>query len=232
MNLGVQAYSDGRWDDAVMRYRRSEEAFLPGGNTSHAAFAAANLAEVLIGRGALEEAEAVARDARRALRASRLAVGAIFAEIQLGRLAILRGELEQAIAGLELIVAEARSIGHSGMVLEAAIQLADAQVRHGAAEAALATLAEAERRGGDEAALTEAPVRRVQASALAALGRLDEAGLRLDEALRAARAQGLLYEELQILQARAGHARLVGASPEERELQEADRLLQLLGLSG
>jgi hypothetical protein len=63
------------------------------------------------------------------------------------------------------------------------------------------------------------------------MDRFDEAAEELSAALALARRQGLLYEEVQLLQARAHLARLAGQEVDGEELQEAHRLLQLLSIT-
>ena len=85
LNLGVQAYSDGRWVEAVTLYRDAQESCRAAGDLQHVAIAGANLGEVLVSLGRLEEAEEVLVDARRTLRASGFAPFALFADTQLAR---------------------------------------------------------------------------------------------------------------------------------------------------
>ena len=91
-NVGGQSYAEGKWDEAVELYVRSHEDCLRAGDRNNAAYADASLAEVLIGRGQLDEAEHLLTDARRVLRSSSFAVFALFAEIQLARCALARGD--------------------------------------------------------------------------------------------------------------------------------------------
>ncbi|MBT8217825.1 MAG: AAA family ATPase, partial [Acidimicrobiia bacterium] len=50
-NMGIEAYFDGRWDDAIDHYRKSRDAFRKTGNEIHAANAEANMGEVLVNQG-------------------------------------------------------------------------------------------------------------------------------------------------------------------------------------
>src|SRR5207244_11161987 len=61
------------------------------GDRPHAAHIGSSLAELLISRGRLDEAERLLIDSRRVLRASTFRAFALFAEIQLGRCALERG---------------------------------------------------------------------------------------------------------------------------------------------
>ena len=50
LNLGVQAYADGKWSEAVDLYTRAQEDCLRAGDRPNAAIAAANLGELLVSR--------------------------------------------------------------------------------------------------------------------------------------------------------------------------------------
>ena len=139
-NLGVQAYSEGRWDEAVSWYRLAHEHALESGDLRSAAVAGANLAEVLVSRGALAEAEAMLPEVRRVLRASGRIPFALLAEMQQTRILTARGELHAAVETLSKIFDEALRLGHSGAILEAAIYFAHALAQAGNAAAGLAHL--------------------------------------------------------------------------------------------
>lgn len=230
-NLGVQAYAEGRWDDAVTLYARAQGEFERLGAAAQAAYAGANLGEVLVSRGALEEAEAVLGEARRVLRASGQASGALWAETQLARLALEREETGAAVAALQRIVDEAIAVRSAWEAIDASMHLAASHVRGGAPELALAVLDKAERLAGDDVTAFRVALGRVRASALAVRGRYDEAERELSSALVLARRQGGLYEEAQLLLLCSELARLQGRSEDSGEaLQEARGLLQRLGV--
>jgi class 3 adenylate cyclase/tetratricopeptide (TPR) repeat protein len=230
MNLGVQAYSDGRWDEAVDWYTRARADALNAGDRKTAALAAANLGEVLVSRGALDQAEAVLGDARRVLRAMNLAPYVIFADTQLARLALERGLVDEAVDRLVAISGDAERIAHAGISLEVAVYLAHAQVAGGSPAAALDVLGWAEDAAGDEAAFLGVALNRVRGSALLGLGRLADAAARLEEALAGAVKQSLLYEELLILRARADLAEAAGRPRSAEELLRIVEVQKLLGL--
>ena len=230
LNVGVQAYADGNWDEAIEWYRRSQENCLRAGDRATAAVAGANLGEVLVSRGSLDEAEALLTEARRALRAAGYTPHALFAEAQRARIALERGRGADALLALEAIAAEAATLGHPAIAFETVVQLAHAHAVAGDPEAGLAALADAARRAGEIAALLSVPVERVRAECLMALGRLDEAERCLDSALAGAMRQRLLYEQLLIRRGRCELARQRGEEPSLEELQEVERLLRLLGL--
>src|SRR5439155_2876386 len=175
LNLGVQAYADGDWDDAIDWYMRAEEDCLRAGDRAAAAMAAANLGEVLVSRGSLDQAERVLTESRRTLRAAGYSPHALFAETQRARIALERGLAEEAVVVLTAIAAEAATLGHPAIAFETAVQLAHAHAAAGDPAAGLAALDEAAGAASDEAALLAVPASRVRGECLAALGLLDEA---------------------------------------------------------
>ena len=231
LNLGVQAYSDGRWNEAVDWYRRARADCLDAGDRPRAALAGANLGELLVSQGAFDEAETVLTEARHVLRAAGRRPFALFAETQLARLSVARGFPDEGVRALELLVEEAHGIGHAGIALEITIYYAEAIVAAGDPSTAL-TVLEAAATGSmsDEAALLAVPLARVRASCLMALARDEEARACLADALAGAERQGLLYEQLRLRQATVDLAGRTGIEVEPEELLEIERLRLLLGL--
>ena len=231
LNLGVQAYADGHWDEAISWYERSRTDCAAAGDRQNVAIASANLGEVLVTRGELDAAETILTDARRALRAAGLTPYALFAETQLARAKLERGDAAESLLSLARIVDEAEGIGHAGIVLEIAVYFAHAATVAGQPERGLGVLNEAARAAGEEAVMLSVPVDRVRGMALVALGRVDEAAACFERALVGARKQSLLYEQSLVLREQAVSARLLGAEPSAEESSEADRLARLLGIS-
>jgi tetratricopeptide (TPR) repeat protein len=229
LNVGVQAYADGRWDEAAELYAGARDDCLRAGDRQNAALAGTNLGELLVSRGQVDEAERVLTDARRVLRSSGYAAFALFAEIQLARCGLERGDAVTALASLERIAAEAVGVGYAALVLEAGIYVARAHAETGTPETGLDALAAAVTAAGEEATLYAAAVERERAACLVALGRAEEARASLDRAVEAAVGQGLLYEQLLAYRARAA-MRAPGVEADE-ELREAERLTQLLGIA-
>ncbi len=230
LNLGVQAYADGEWDAAVEWYSRARESCLAAGDRVAAAMAGANLAEVLVSRGAFEEAERVIVDARRALRAAGYAPHALFAETQRARMALLQGRVSEAVEELGAIAAEAATLGQPTIAFETVVWLAHAQVVAGDPEAGLRALDDAAAAAGEAAAMLAVPVGRVRAECLISLGRLDEAEGLLETALAGALRQRLAYEQLLIRRARCRLAVARGVGSSREEVQEVERLLHHLGV--
>ena len=213
MNLGVKAYAQGRWREARELYENARKEFERVGDVTQAAYAAANLGEVLVGRGMYSEADAVLTAARDTLRASEYLYAAIFCEIQRARLAIATGDLSAAVSDLTSLLEEARSIGDVGLAVEAWMHLADAITRSGEPERALSELAEAKRLLDDDSSPLGASIARISANALMQQGDLARADEQLSTAMQIAREQRLVYEEAQALFALERLARMEGLTP-------------------
>jgi tetratricopeptide (TPR) repeat protein len=224
INLGVQAYADGRWDDAIAMYSKAQEVARRSGNVPGEGAAAANLGEVLISRGRFEEAEVLLQESRRVLRGQNVLGFALFAETQLGRLLMERGDHDGAVDALRRVIGEADQIGQDFFAVDASVHLADALTRAGEPLEALAIIDRAAELAGEDAALYEVPLRRLRAGALVALQQPDEALSQIDPALASARGQRLVYEEALLLAVKAQ----IG---DAEALEEARRLLENLGSS-
>lgn len=225
LNLGVQAYADGHWDEAVDLYSRAREDLLRAGDRAIAAHAGSSLAEVLVARNRLDEAEELLTGSRRVLRASNFKALAVFAEVQLARCLLERGRTGEALAALERVAVEAPGMGYAAVELEAAVYLALAHAREGSPLAGLHVLDDAVAAVGEEANLYTASVDRARASCLAVLGRAEESRACVDRALDAALRQNMLYEQFL---ARRLRTALGGESAEE--LREIERVAQLLDI--
>jgi class 3 adenylate cyclase/predicted ATPase len=197
--LGTNAYFDGRWDDAVEYYSGAAERFRRAGNAVQAAISDANIGEVLVNQGRLDEAAQRLRDASRVLRASGFVDGATFAEVQLGR--ALRGSGDAS--GADALLTKARSdllaLGQPSSALEAAIHLADCRIGAGHPDEALELVTDAVVAGLAGAPVFTAAAARVEATALAALGRRDEALDVARRGLEEARRQALDFDAAQLL---------------------------------
>ncbi len=225
-NLGGQAYFEGRWDGALEYYTRAQDAFRRAGNESEAAVSGANIGEVLVSQGRFEQAEEVLKESVRILRAHNLVDASLFAEIQLARLQLARGDAG-VMESLEEIRKEAAAVGQTHSALEAAIYIALGLVEGSQYEEALELLALAERSAGREAELYGCPLARVRTLALARLGRIGQAQAEVDKGLRLAREEGLVYEEALLLRAQA---EITEGEHRQKQLEEAQRLLQQLGV--
>jgi predicted ATPase/class 3 adenylate cyclase len=94
-NLGVNAYHEGRWDEALELYERARIASERAGDEIGASFNLNNVAEIRLEQGLLDEAEELLRDVLATWRASGFTYGIGNALRNLGRIEVRRGHLEQ-----------------------------------------------------------------------------------------------------------------------------------------
>lgn len=222
-NLGIDAYYEGRWDEALGFYGRSRAARERIGDVVGAATIANNIAEILSDQGRLDEAWSELREVRAICEAagSRLMVGV--ADANLGRAAARAGRAGEARELLTAAASTFREIDAGSFVVEVQARLAEAALFAGDAELALATVAETLAITDTSAPpAVEALLRRVRGQALRLGGQPETAGRELEESLRIAREGGLQYEQALTLQARA----LLTDSTEDAA--EAQRILDAL----
>jgi class 3 adenylate cyclase/tetratricopeptide (TPR) repeat protein len=230
INLGVIAYFDNRWDETIERYRQAIEADRSIGNLLDAAMSEANIGEVLVNQGRLEEAEPLLRNAVRVLRASDYGA-APFVEMHLGRLLTARGEFEEAERLLRAGVEQWQASGRAASAYETSINLADCLVRSGRPQEGLQVLAHATGAEPEEVAIFEAARAAVSASALMELGFVDEAVETIADGVELARARSLTFDLARLLLL----ADQIGPPFDERlgttkPAEEARRLLDRLGV--
>ena len=197
-----------------------------------AAVAGSNLGELLVSRRAYAEAEPLLRESIRVLRASRALDDVLFAEIQLGRLLVERGDAVAGVAQLAAVRAEAASLGQVGYAFEAALHLATGQTMLGDHLGALDTIAVAIEAFGLVDAVYRPTLARVRVMALARLGRDAEADEELAAGLDSARQQGLAYEEALLLQEsiRVRRQRHLPAADDEGDEQALTAILDRLNI--
>jgi len=227
-NLGVRAYWEGRWDEAVEYYDRGREAWEKIGDAVSAAFGTANAGEILSDQGKLDDGEAMLRKALRVWQAVGDRQGVAYALNTLGRLLCRKGCFEDALDLLAEARTTAEEAGSSVDVLDAEIRRAECLVYSGRAEAALEVLeavGERMQAEGDEAQVA-ATIHRIRGLALAAVGDADGACAEFERSLGIARERDSEYDVALALRARAR----VDVSPttaredEERSREILDRL--------
>ena len=225
-NLGVDAYFEGRWEDALDAYRRSGELSRRAGDVVSGARAANNEAEILSDQGRFEEAQQRFEEALRVWRAARYPVGAALATSNLGRVAARAGRFEDAHRQLESALAEFKRIGAESFVQETRARIAECFVfegrYHEAGELATETLAA----GDGEASVLAAALERLLGYA-AAQGRrpIEETRAHFERSLEQARTLGAAYETGLTLRAIAE----TGSSAAEAG-DESERILSSLGV--
>jgi class 3 adenylate cyclase/tetratricopeptide (TPR) repeat protein len=226
-NMGVRAYYEGSWDEALELYRRSEEVVRRAGDVLTGGHTTNNRAEILLDQGHLAEAEDLFLVALRTYRAARFPIGEALVEINLGRLAAEQGHFEDAHVHFDAARAQLEALGAESFLIEADARRAQALVLEGrhaeAAELAGDALARMEATGevGVRSALLERllAITKIQ-------GRMPEdAPPHFDAALATARSLGADYELARTLQ-----AKVVTGFASDEELEEAEALMTRLGV--
>lgn len=231
-NMGGFAFEQGRWEEAIALYRRSEEARRKTGDAVNAAFGSGNVAEILIDQGHLAEGEAALREAMRVWRAAGYRTGVAWALMLLGLAAARGGRHEQSAS----LLAEARSayrdLGSEPDVLAVDVRAAGCALLRGETGEALRLADDALARAGRMRVPPAIGVTldRIRGSALLERdGGLHEGMAILRGALERARDGNIPYEAARILLALARGTR--GAGGDARDLEiEAATILERLGV--
>lgn len=228
-NLGIDAYYEGRWDEALGFYSRSRAARERIGDVVGAATIANNIAEILSDQGRIGEAEAELREVRAICEAAGSRLMTAVADANLGRAAARAGRGVEARELLTAAAAALREIDAGSFVVEVQARLAEAALFAGDADVALATVDEAESITGTSAPpAVQALLHRVRGQALLLRGRAEEAAHEFEESLGIAREGGMLYEAALTLRARA---KLTGSDEDAREAQRIFRELDVVDIA-
>jgi class 3 adenylate cyclase/tetratricopeptide (TPR) repeat protein len=229
--LGILAYYQGRWDDAIDYYRRAEDAWERAGDRWLGSFPTANRAELLSDQGRLEEAEPLLRGALRVAVAAGAPGRIADVKSHLGRVAARAGRFDEALEALE----ESRAIYESDSVLSEVL-LMDARIAEclafaGDAKGALARCDEALARAAslDDLFVLLPVLHRLRGWALLATGRLDEGVEALSLSMEAAGEKEVVYEVALTADALAQGQRLRGEDASELEALR-DAIFSTLGV--
>ena len=218
-NLGMFAYFDGRWDDALSLYLQARACGERSGRPADVAFVDCNVGEILSDQGRLEEAEEHLRRARRVWSATREPQAVAFIDMLLGRLAVRRGDIQVGLPMLERSTRTLRAFNMHAYADFGRGLIAEAQALVGDPRRGL-EVARAELEGADR----ERPLlQRSVGIALARLGERDAASRELSVALACARERRAHYEIAATIDALAA---VRGADPEL--LRERDEILDAL----
>ena len=227
-NMGVRAYYEGSWNDALDLYQRSEEAVRRAGDVLTGGHATNNRAEILLDQGRHEEAAELFDLALRTYRAAHFPIGEALVQINLGRLSAEQGRFEDAQAQFDAAQAQLEALGAESFLIEADARRAQALVLEGrhadAAELARASLARMEAAG--EVGVRSALLERLLAIAAVQARTPDEAPPHFDAALAVARKLGADYEVARTLQAKA----FTGFAS-DAECAEAEQIMARLGVA-
>jgi class 3 adenylate cyclase/tetratricopeptide (TPR) repeat protein len=145
-NLGIDAYFEGRWDDAVGFYKRGGEAFERAGDVVGAATVDNNQAEILSDQGRLEDAGQILAEVQRVFRAAGYPIGIAICTSNRGRLAARAGRFDEAHELLEEAARSLEEIGAAEQALETRARIAECLVFEGRHREAFAAATDTEER--------------------------------------------------------------------------------------
>ena len=230
-NLGMDAYYEGRWEEALQFYERGGEARERAGDVVAAATSLNNIAEIKSDQGHLEEAEALFKRAQAITRSAGYRLLPVVTSGNLGRLAARAGRFEEARALLAAALDGFEELGAKSFILETRARQAELAALSGDPETALRlggeTLALAAREG-DTPSL-HALLERVRGWAWIQQQEYGAAAGALERSESTARAEDARYELALTLQAQSLLARLTKSADDSTE-HESRLLLSALGV--
>ncbi len=203
-NLGIDAYYDGRWDEALDLYRRSKELRERIGDVVGAAVLTNNIGEIKADQGQLDEAEELFSQALEVLERAGHTSMANLALSNLGRSSARAADFEDARPMLLKALAGFHHIHAASFVIETKAKLAECEVLAGNSTEALQLIDEALTAIEEDASsVVQSMLSRIRAYALMQQGRSEEAEQAIHESIEHARDGRATYELAQSLDARA-----------------------------
>jgi tetratricopeptide (TPR) repeat protein len=230
-NLGIDAYYEGRWDQALDLYLRSRDFRERSGDVVGAAQASNNVGEIKSDQGHYDAAEALFAEAYDVCRAAGAEFLATLAQSNLGRLAARRGRPADAEELLAKALESFSAMNASSFVLETNARLAEHALLTDRPAEALRQTDDALQalEGADGAGVVRAMLHRLRGYALAHGGDLRGAQAELQESVRVAREGNESYELALSLEAQARLAFLRGADGAAAE-EESGAVFERLGV--
>lgn len=193
-HLGIDAYYEGRWDDALDFYERSLRARERIGDVVGAATMKNNIAEIYSDQGRIAEAERLFVEAWDTYDAAGSSAYSAVATANLGRAAGRAGRHDEARALLETALAALDAAEASSFVAETRARLAELATLASQPEAALDAASAAADLDRAATPAVRALLHRARACAHAQLGDVREAERELEESLAVARDADATYE--------------------------------------
>jgi tetratricopeptide (TPR) repeat protein len=218
-NLGMFAYFDGRWDEALALYRRSRESSERAGTPADVARTDCNIGEILSDQGRVDEAREHLERARLVWSGTGERHSVAFIDVLLARLATRCGDGPEAVPRLEAAMNELRRFRMDAYAGFAQALVAEAEAYAGDPARALQIARE-------QLELTDRNrplLGRVSGIALVRLGQPDEARRELLSALEAARERRAEYDVAATIDVLNGLNGLNGTEP--ALLRERDEIL-------
>ncbi len=230
-NLGVDAYYEGRWQEALDAYDRSKALRDRIGDVVGAATITSNIGEIKSDQGYLTTAAELFEEARDVFETAGHRLLATVTVSNLGRNAAREGRLDDAESMLGRALETFEEMRAGSLIIEVRTRVAERAVLAGDPELGLReadeTLTAIESSGGGS--VQHALVHRIRGYALAQRGALDEADEAFARSLDVARAEDETYETALTLEAIARLRELRGEDGSD-EAAESRALLARLGV--
>ena len=195
-NLGIEAYYDGRWDEALDLYERSKQARSRIGDVVNIALVANNIGEIHSDQGRLDEAKSLFEEAREVAARAGGQLTVAVATMNLGRVAAREGRFVDARTLVNDALTALQALDARNFVLEAQARLAEITAAAGEAEEGLRLADEglAHASDADAPLVVGAILHRARGHALRAGGDEAAAVASFEASLEAARGVGAEYE--------------------------------------
>jgi len=229
-DLGVICQWEGHWDEALSYYQQGREASLKIGNTTSAALARVNMADILIDRGEWAEAESALLETLPFWRVSQFRFLLAACLSLLGRVSLRQGRIPEARTRLDEARAIFMDVGAENEVPPVDARLAECHLQAGEADRALEIVNELIGRSTESNGIARILplLERIQGHALVRQNDLWGARDALDASLAAAREQRNLFEAAVTMTSLMELDRLEGIEPPVEMATEARELLAQL----
>ncbi len=229
-NLGMFAWLEGRWDEAIELYDKGRQLRIKLGDAVDAATGTHNIAEVLSDQGRLDEARPLFEESLRVWRAAEFGIGVAYATSSLGRVASRSGDFARAGELYDAAREQFRAMVSEAELVDTDARIAEALSFQGRAQEAIELASAALERTAARGGATQDPMlHRIRGYALAQLGRPAEARAALELSLEAGRTRNARYEIALTLDALARVSELDGVA-DAAHRAAADELLATLGV--
>ncbi len=195
-NTGIDAYYEGRWDEAMALYRESRRCRERAGDVVGAATADNNIAEVLCDLGRFAEAQPLFEEALRVWRQAEYRVGVALASSNLARTHLRQGRPAPAAPLLAAAEAAFAAMGAEMLRFETRVRRLELLVAEGRTPDAQ-QLSEELTHAAKELSVSPvvtATLHRAQGGVLLLVGRFGEARALLEQALTAFTAVGMTWD--------------------------------------
>ena len=230
-NLGMFAWLEGRWDEAVELYDKGRQLRRRIGDEVDAATGTHNIAEVLSDQGRLDEARTLFEEALRVWRAADFGIGVAYATSSLGRVASRSGDIALAAELYEAAREQFCAMVSESEIVDTDARIAEALVFQARSEDAIELATGCLERTAAHGGATQDPMLyRIRGYAHAQLGDAATALADLDQSLQAGRSRSARYEVALTLDALARISEAADGAYDDGARTEADELLASLAV--